>query len=278
MNDLENLYFAVRYKTRIVNEIDHVWYFDGDLDGYIAEWCDDGFGNTRDNIFPPGGLPVPLGYLDVWASEDEGFAHRPFIREADPDGDPMGIANGDYAFAATDEVTVYEFSHPLHNIDNEGLNLGPLCNSRDMQVWPGMDLRTGPVHFGNGYRIHTVYPGNLPVTIDIRPYFDGPTIDCTNPDFAITAVILGSAQFDASRVDWPTLTLAGATELHRLPNGGPAQHLRDFDGDGDLDAVLHVRMGDTTLDCSSTVAVLEGKLFSSQPIRGSDAVPLSGGS
>jgi hypothetical protein len=120
-----------------------------------------------------------------------------------------------------------------------------------------------------------VYPGSLPVTIDIRPYFDGPTIDCTNPDSGITAFILGSPQFDATRVDWRTLTLAGATELHRLPNGAPAQHLRDFDGDGDLDAVLHVKFGDTTLDCSSTVAVLEGRLFSGQPIRGSDAVPLA---
>ena len=89
----------------------------------------------------------------------------------------------------------------------------------------------------------------------------------------IAVAILTIDDFDATTVDHTTVTFEGASETHLDKKTGLARHHgEDVDGDGDTDLVFHFRRGDTGLTCGSTEVPLEGKTFSGQTIKGTDAV------
>lgn len=54
------------------------------------------------------------------------------------------------------------------------------------------------------------------------------------------------------------------------------RHEEDVDEDGDTDLVLHFRLGDTGLDCTSTGGTLTGETFDEEGIEGTDAVRMVG--
>jgi beta-glucanase (GH16 family) len=55
---------------------------------------------------------------------------------------------------------------------------------------------------------------------------------------------LTTPAFDARTVDYQTLTLGGADEVHARKHGNSRSHLKDVDADGDLDLAAHFRCGD----------------------------------
>jgi hypothetical protein len=122
-------------------------------------------------------------------------------------------------------------------------------------------------------------PFVIVVSIDIKPGSDPNSINCNNENGRIAVAILTTADFDATTVDHTTVTFQGASETHvDRRTGEPWRHEEDVDLDGDIDLVVHLRLGDTDLDCNSTEGTLTGETFDGQTIQGSDAVRMVGGS
>jgi len=116
------------------------------------------------------------------------------------------------------------------------------------------------------------------LTLDIKPGSDPNSINCNNDQGVIPVAILTTDDFDATSVDHTTVMFEGAEETHVNRRTGDARrHEEDVDGDGDTDLVLHFRLGDTALGCSSTEGTLTGEAFDGTPIELTDSVRMVGG-
>ena len=118
----------------------------------------------------------------------------------------------------------------------------------------------------------TESPAAQEITIDIKPGSDPNAINCQASHTLVAVSILTTESFDATSVDHTMVIFEGAGETHLKKNGQPQRHEEDVDLDGDIDLVLHFRLGDTTLNCESTEATLIGKTFDGSFIQGSDSI------
>lgn len=154
--------------------------------------------------------------------------------------------------AADDSICAAE---PINNLDQRGVfrPVGEHCDIGAVE------------HDGVG--LSRFWP------IDIKPGSDPNSINCRATNGVITVAILTTDTWDATTIDHASVTFEGATETHvHKKTGEPVRHEEDVDGDGDLDLVLHFRLGDTTLTCGTTEAVLVGRTFDGEPIAGADYV------
>jgi len=122
-------------------------------------------------------------------------------------------------------------------------------------------------------------PGSIEVDIDIKPGSDPNSINCNKDNGVITVAILGSATFDVTQVDVSLVDFEGASAIHEghetdIPIGGSGRDKKR--GDGFTDLVLHFRLGDIGLSCSSTYGTLTGTLFDGTPFEGMDDVNMIG--
>lgn len=108
----------------------------------------------------------------------------------------------------------------------------------------------------------------ISVEIDVKPGSNKNPINLRAKNGTIPVAILTTETFDATQVDWETVRFgpSGATERHeRL-------HVRDTDGDGDMDAKLHFKTRDTGIRCGDTEATLTGETFGGDAFAGSDII------
>ena len=113
----------------------------------------------------------------------------------------------------------------------------------------------------------TPEPQAIEVRVDILPADKKNRINLrSNGNIAVA--VLSTRKFDATQVDWETVTFGprDATELHRR------SHVRDVDRDGDMDFVLHFKIRKTGIKCGDRKAKLTGETFSGQVFTGSDKV------
>jgi hypothetical protein len=108
-----------------------------------------------------------------------------------------------------------------------------------------------------------------PVTIDIKPDSVSNRISIKSKG-VIPVAILTTDTFDATQVDWETVTFGpdGATESHGR------SHVEDVDSDGDMDFLLHFDTQDTGIQCGDTDVTLTGQTFDGRSFTGSDAIEI----
>jgi hypothetical protein len=118
---------------------------------------------------------------------------------------------------------------------------------------------------GKPYPVIPVCPLPVSVSIDIKP---GTFPNDINPSSRgrIPVAILTTDCFDAATVDALTVCfgLDGAAAVHHA--------LKDVDGDGDIDMILHFRTQDTGISAGDTEATLTGETTDGREIVGTDSV------
>jgi regulation of enolase protein 1 (concanavalin A-like superfamily) len=197
--------------------------------------------------------------VDTDPEGDPGTTEKIFEVIAAPSGtytiDVFGIESGDYTF----HFFVYD--------ENQDTVVKLVAEN---------SIAPGQVH---SYSLDYISEAGSPsevhrlIGVDIKPDSTLNPVNCGAASSLIPVAILSTPEFDALSVDHSSAVFEGAREAH-LNHGVAARHEEDIDGDGDIDLLLHFRLRDTTLTCSSTVARLTGTTFGGIPILGTDAVTI----
>jgi hypothetical protein len=193
------------------------------------------------------------------------------------DGGGSGSNDGSFTYA--------ELRHPLNSSDDaHDFSLSPgdivgfhvLVRFINVVTTPSFgdtDLPS-PIIAPYQFADLQIASAELPVTIDVKPGSDVNSINL-RADGTTPVAILSSATFDATTVDPSTVRLSGAAVALR-PNGTPMAGRQDVNGDGRDDLVVHVVTSALRLGGGLVEAILTGRTFDGQEIRGSDWVTVRG--
>ena len=110
----------------------------------------------------------------------------------------------------------------------------------------------------------------IPVIVDIKPGSYPNSINLGSGG-TVPVAILSTATFDARTVDPPTITVASAP-VRLKGQGTSMSSIEDVNADGLPDLVVHVTTSALQLAETETTALVEGKTYSGQRIRGTDTV------
>jgi hypothetical protein len=135
-------------------------------------------------------------------------------------------------------------------------------------VYPDIDKACATVTslspFVIGYEV-------TPVEIDIKPGSDPNSINLGS-EGNVPIAIMTTADFDATNVDPETVSLAGASVGLKGKSNKLMASIKDVDGDGDDDLMLHIDIEEMDLMEGSSVAVLYGSTYDDIEIKGIDSV------
>jgi hypothetical protein len=121
--------------------------------------------------------------------------------------------------------------------------------------------------FFNASRLEVSVLPEVSADIDIRPVNSE---EAFNPKSkgVVSVAILTTSHLDATKVNASTVRFGAtgteAASVHTV--------LKDIDGDGDLDMVVHVRNQETLIPCGANLAVLKGQTLSGEAFRGQGGV------
>jgi hypothetical protein len=259
-----------------------VVFYNGATDTSYAALDLDGF-TTDENGFLLIGRSGVSPYPDIIFSDIQNGADAVALYIGDqsdfPNGTPVTTENlTDAIVYATDDaddpgLLILLNDGQVQVNENGGGNKDNQSNSRCPNGW-------GAPRNTDRYVQTTPTPASdnicdpvLQVTVDIKPGSDWNSINCRNEKGIIPVAILSTEVFDATTVDHTTVSFEGACETHVSHKTGELRrHEEDVDGNGYTDLMFHFLMGDSNLDCDSTVGKIGGETFSGETFEGSDMV------
>ncbi len=110
-------------------------------------------------------------------------------------------------------------------------------------------------------------PAPTTVSIDIKPGKEINKINLRKKRKLIPVAVLGSIEFDATQVDFSTVTF-GPGDASPVHQG----HVKDVNGDGFMDMKFHFKTKLIGIECGDTEASLAGETFSGESITGTDSL------
>ena len=132
------------------------------------------------------------------------------------------------------------------------------------------DIRNFLDPSGFDYKAVVNYNALIHAGVDIKPGEYPNTINLGS-NGVVPVAILSSPSFNATQVDPLTVTLAGASVALR-GKGTPMADIRDVNGDGLMDLLVHVETEALELSEGDTEAVLLGRTYGGVNITGIDSV------
>lgn len=185
------------------------------------------------------------------------------------------IGDGDYAAVLLDDIPIWVLSGESVMEEGEFFDSGPipigdLTGLRRLTVaLYGVGEPNAEFEVRN-FGTFSVVSG-IGVDLDIKPNKEPNPINLRSRD-VIPVAILTTESFDATMVDPLTVEFGpdGAFEAHGRG------HIKDVDGDSDLDLVLHFAVQETGISCGDTSASLTGETFGGEAIEGSDSIKTVG--
>jgi len=112
------------------------------------------------------------------------------------------------------------------------------------------------------------------VAIDIKPGED-PNIINRKSKGNVPVAIFSTEEFDATQIDPASVTLSAARVLLKGKSGPYMTSVKELNGDGLLDLLVHVETTALQLSEGDIEAVLEGKTYGGLCIRGTDTIRIT---
>ncbi len=252
-------------------------YSDGQLasethplwDEYAARAGGTNFSINADGTFPDGADPAAA--ISDLITEQASAVERLTLEVCSSDA---GFADW---LVSVDPSEVNDVQLPA--TETFGLELGPPEGTDPGEYAFQLCLNGDGVEFGRVDVAVTVTGGDgVEAVIDVKPGSDENPINVNKKRGVVPVAILGSPDFDVTRVDAPTLRFgpAGAEPSHDLTGSLADGHLEDVDGDGHTDLVTHHDSPATGLEPGDREACLTGSLEDGTAFEGCDAVRVFG--
>jgi beta-glucanase (GH16 family) len=186
----------------------------------------------------------------------------------------LGFGLGISAALAADASLIDDFDQPPYlwrsskNVQLSRLSIAP----GDPLALPGQTTAEGVLRVDGPRHVSVLWPRGQFCHKNRR--FDA------QREFSVA--ILTTSSFDARDVDYGSLRMAGAGELHAAKPGKDLAHHADADGDGDLDLTAHFRCGELSALRYHDLPGIEGLTRGGDPITSGGTTasifrPLQGG-
>ncbi len=190
---------------------------------------------------------------------------------------PLGLTSSPfYGLAGTGTVLLSTGESFVFSPAFRAVDVGFLWRPQHTEPFPGSNSRTTTTYLvldNFSYLPGAFTPGqpcptSISTTIDIKP--DSPN-NPVNPksNGMLQVVVFGSPGLDTSQIDVASLRL-GVTGLEAAPRKNYSY--QDVNLDGEMDLVLHFRIPETGITCTTNQLLMTGQMLSGLPLTGSDIV------
>ena len=210
----------------------------------IALWWREGSDYTWKDIY----FDLPVKKVSLFISSMVDYSLEAYNEGGNVIAYNSAPSNTDYRFNVWDQISMEVEDFVITQVRIHGYAFRTLID----------DLRI--------YRVVTI-----DVPVDIKPGSDPNSINL-DAQGNVPVAIFSTTDFDAATIDSATVTLAGAAVKLKGKSEAPQASLKDVNGDGLIDLLVHIVIDGLELELGSTEAELIGYTYEGARVYGMDAV------